>query len=86
MTDAMHLDGNAIGGLLIEVFGREMTDARGCCAGCGTVNPLGAMLVYRGAGDVVRCPSCGNVTIVTVVIREYTRVYLGGMRWIEPVA
>jgi hypothetical protein len=50
------------------------------------VNPLGAMPVYRGAGDVMRCPTCGNVTIVTVVIRERTRVHLGGVRWIEPVA
>jgi DNA-directed RNA polymerase subunit RPC12/RpoP len=86
MTDATHVDGNALGGLLIEVFGREMTDARGCCASCGTVNPLGAMRVYRSAGDVLRCPTCGHVTIVAVVIRERTRVHLGGVRWIEPVA
>jgi uncharacterized Zn finger protein len=85
MTDAIHVDGNALGGLLIEVFGREMTDARCCCASCGTVNPLGAMRVYRSAGDVIRCPTCGNVTIVSVVIREHTRVHLGGVRWIEPV-
>ncbi len=29
MTDDAHVDGNAIGGLLIEVFGQEMTDALG---------------------------------------------------------
>jgi hypothetical protein len=86
MTDATHVDGNALGGLLIEVFGREMTDAEGCCASCGTVNPLGAMRVYRGAGDVMCCPTCGNVTIVTVEIREHTRVYPAGVRWIEPAA
>ena len=84
MIDATHVDGNALGGLLIEVFGREMTDAHGCCASCETVNPLGAMRVYRGAGDVMRCPTCGNVTIVTVAIREHTRVYPAGVRWIEP--
>jgi uncharacterized Zn finger protein len=44
------------------------------------------MRVYRGAGDVMRCPTCGNVTVVTVVIRERTRVHLVGVRWIEPVA
>ena len=85
MTDATHVDGNALGGLLIEVFGREMTDGHGCCASCGTVNLLGAMRVYRGAGDVMRCPTCGNVTIVTVVIRERTRLHLGGVRWVEPL-
>jgi hypothetical protein len=84
MTDATHVDGNALGGLLIEVFGREMTDTHGCCASCGTVNALGAMRVYRGAGDVMRCATCGNVTIVTVVIREHTRVYAAGVRWMEP--
>jgi hypothetical protein len=76
-TDAMHVDGNALGGLLIEVFGREMTDARGCCASCGMVNPLGAMRVYRSRVTSCACPICGNVTIVTVVIREHTRVHLG---------
>ena len=84
MTDARHVDGNALGGLLIEVFGREMTDAPGCCASCGSVNPLGAMRVYRGAGDVMRCPTCGDVTIVAVVVRERTRVHPAGVRWIEP--
>jgi hypothetical protein len=86
MTDATHVDGNALGGVLFEVFGREMTAARGCCASCRTVNPLGAMRVYRGAGDVMRCPRCDSVTIVTTVVRERTRVHLDGVRWIEPVA
>jgi hypothetical protein len=85
MTDATHVDGNALGGPLMEVFGREMTGAHGCCASCGTANPIGAMRVYRSAGDVMRCPTCENVTIVTVVIRERIRVHLGGVRWIEPV-
>jgi predicted RNA-binding Zn-ribbon protein involved in translation (DUF1610 family) len=84
MTDAIHVDGNALGGLLMGVFGREMTDARGCCTSCGTVNSLGAMRAYRSAGDVMRCPTCGNVTIVTVRIRQHIRVHLTGVRWIEP--
>lgn len=84
MTDPTTVDGNALGGLLIDVFGREMTDARGCCASCGSVNLLGAMRVYRAAGDVMRCPTCGNVTIVAVVIGERARVHLAGVRWIEP--
>jgi hypothetical protein len=86
MTDDSHVDGNALGGPLIEAFGREMTDARGCCASCRAVNALGAMRVYRSAGDVMRCPTCGNVTIVMVVVRERTRIHLEGVRWIEPVA
>ena len=32
MANDGHLDGNVMGGLLMEVFGEEMTDALGCCA------------------------------------------------------
>lgn len=84
MTDETHVDGNALGGLLMEVFGREMTDVRGCCATCGKVHPMGAMIVHRGMGDVVRCPSCGNVVVVAVTIRGQTRVHLDALRWLEP--
>jgi hypothetical protein len=40
MTTDDHVDANALGGALIELFGREMTDAMSCCAGCGAVNRL----------------------------------------------
>jgi hypothetical protein len=82
MTEDTHVDGNALGGLLLEVFGREMTDTRGCCAVCGKIHPIGAMRVYRSLGDVVRCPSCGNVVAVAVTIHEHTRVHLPGVRWL----
>ena len=84
MADQTHVDGNALGGLLMEVFGREMTDADGACGTCGTVHRVGAMLVYRGPGDVVRCPTCGNVVAVAVTIRERTRMHLTALRWLEP--
>ncbi len=84
MTDPTHLDANALGGLLMEVFGREMTDAHGCCASCGTVNQVGAMRVFRGPGDVVRCPSCDNVVLVVVTSGERTRIHLTALRWLEP--
>ena len=65
--DALMLDGNAIAGLLQEVFAAEMTTAIGTCANCGAAGPLGAVHVFRGAGVVLRCPRCGSVlgTIVT---------------------
>ena len=50
------LDGNAIGGLLIEVFGAEMTTAVGTCVYCGDTGPVAELVVYRpGLGTVVRC-------------------------------
>ena len=84
MSDDLHVDGNALGGLLMEVFGREMTDARGCCAQCSKVNQLGAMRVYHGPGDVGRCPTCDNVVLVTVTVHEVIRVHPVGLRWLEP--
>jgi hypothetical protein len=42
------------------------------------------MVVYRGMGDVVRCPTCGNVVLVAVSIAERTRVHLDALRWLEP--
>jgi len=46
MSDDAHVDGNAVGGMMIEAFGAEMTAARSCCAECGTVAALGALLAY----------------------------------------
>lgn len=84
-ADDSHVDGNAVGGLLIEVFGHEMTDARGRCAACGAINAFGALLVYRsGPGDVVRCPGCESVVIVVVPHEGRHRVHFSAMRWLEP--
>ncbi len=85
MTHAEHhVDGNAVGGMLIEVFGRDMTAAVGTCADCGTVNPLGAVLAYIDApGDVLRCPGCGAVLLVAVQMRAGYRVTIERLRSVE---
>lgn len=74
------LDGNAIGGLLQDVFGTEMTTARGTCGTCGTANPVARLYVYRRApGTVVRCPCCGSVLMVFVDKRGVTCVDTMGL-------
>ena len=65
-----HLDGNAIGGLLTDVFGRDATDVSGRCAACGADNVVAALHVYRAAGIVVRCPSCQEVLMRFVQARD----------------
>ena len=56
MTSDAPVDGNALAGPMIEMFGREMTDAQCCCGTCGTVSLMGALAVYdRAPGAVVRC-------------------------------
>ena len=81
--DALMLDGNAVAGLLQEVFAVEMTTAVGSCGVCGAREPVGAIRVYRGAGMVLRCPHCNN-TLVKIVHSE-TRMWIDfpGMRALE---
>jgi uncharacterized membrane protein len=74
------LDGNAIGGMLIEVFGTEMTTAVSTCGVCGSVGQVAELAVYRlGLGTVVRCRVCDNVLMVFVQVRGVTCVDLRGM-------
>jgi hypothetical protein len=69
------LDGNAIGGLLQEVFVEEMTTARSTCDGCGAVREVGALHVFAAApGMVVRCPGCDMV--LGRMVRSETRLWL----------
>ena len=56
MTDAtdQHTDGNAIAGILQEIFVAEFTTLERTCQSCGDRNPAGAHRSYRGAGIVLR--------------------------------
>ncbi len=74
------VDGNAIGGLLLDVFGAEMTAAKGTCATCGNVGPMAELTVYLpGPGSVARCRVCGAIVMVFVRRRTMTCVDLGGL-------
>jgi len=74
------LDGNAIAGLLADVFGEEMTTATGTCASCGASGEVATFVVYaRGPGTVARCAACASVLMVLVTIRETTCVDLRGL-------
>jgi hypothetical protein len=79
LEDAV-LDGNAIGGLLMELFGTEMTTAVGTCGVCGTTGQVAELAVYRPKlGTVVRCRVCDNVLMVFVEVRGVTCVDLHGL-------
>ena len=63
-TADLKLDGNAVGGLLGEIFVEEMTTAVTSCASCGAVREIGALAVYvRAPGAVARCPGCDGVLL-----------------------
>lgn len=84
MTDDTHLDGNALGGLLLELFERDMTDQPGRCGECGTVKVLAEVRVFRDApGDVMRCPACNAVLMVIVQTRTGYRISFESLSWLE---
>jgi Family of unknown function (DUF6510) len=83
MMDA--LDGNAIAGLLQEVFGAEMTTATVTCGHCSAHWIVGELTVYLQApGTVVRCRGCADVLMVIVEARGIKCVDLMGMAMLEP--
>jgi predicted Zn finger-like uncharacterized protein len=80
----LKVDGNAIAGLLREIFTMEMTNAETTCAGCGTVHAVGRVDVYLNApGVVVRCPACEQVLMRIVQGRGRYWMDLTGTRCLE---
>ncbi len=77
--EEMRLDGNAVGGILRDVFTHEMTAALATCAGCGTTGPIGALLEYgHGMGTVLRCPTCDTSVLRIVRTPGLFRLDLSG--------
>ena len=84
MADDRRLDGNAIGGLMLELFGVEMTTATGVCRTCGTADVVAQLEVYKDApGTVVRCAHCQAVLMRIVRGPDRTWLDLSGLRSIE---
>jgi hypothetical protein len=76
----LRLDGNAAGGLLNEIFPFEMTAAEATCRGCGTMRPIGELMLYQhGMGAILRCSDCDTVLIRITHIRGCYRLDLSGM-------
>jgi len=79
-TDELRLDGNAAGGVLRDVFAREVTTALATCAGCGTKGPVGALHEYgHGMGVILRCPSCSAAMLRIVHTPGWLRVDASGI-------
>jgi hypothetical protein len=78
------LDGNAIGGVLGEIFGREMTVAVGVCGSCGATGLVAELHVYmRAPGIVARCPTCDSVLLKIVQSERRTWLDLRGIRSLQ---
>jgi hypothetical protein len=77
-SGSMHTDGNAIAGLLQEVFLAEVTMAERVCQSCGLASHIGAHRLYTGAGHVLRCPGCGDIAAVVAVLPDRNVISLHG--------
>lgn len=78
--DTTFLDGNAMGGLLGQVFAVDLTSAIGRCAGCGRTGVMAETRVYVDApGTVVRCVGCEAVLIRVVQSPDRTWLDLRGL-------
>jgi hypothetical protein len=83
-TSDLRLDGNAIGGILLELFGTEMTIAEGVCGSCGAREQMARLDVYVHApGVVVRCCHCEAVVFRIVRGRGRTWLDLSGLSCLE---
>jgi NAD-dependent SIR2 family protein deacetylase len=70
-----HIDGNAAGGALREVFAVDLTAATGQCSGCAQSLALAEAILYtQSPGLVARCPGCEEV--VFRLVRGPDRVWL----------
>jgi uncharacterized protein DUF6510 len=86
-TEDMKLDGNAIGGVLLEIFGADVTAATGVCDSCGAEGYVATLDVYVNAPGIVgRCRSCEAVMIRIVRAPHRTWLDLRGTRSIEIVS
>ena len=68
--DEQHIDGNGIAGLLGEIAAAEMTTVLRTCHSCGDRRAIGEHRAYRGAGVVLRCPTCHDGALVIGVQEE----------------
>jgi hypothetical protein len=82
--EEMRLDGNAVAGLLGDVFAVEMTAALVSCAHCGATGAIAALQVYTHApGVVLRCPGCTDVIMRFARVRGRMAVDLHGVGRLE---
>lgn len=75
-----HLDGNVAAGVLMELFGTDISSALGRCENCAAVRVLADTVVYVDApGLVIRCRSCSAVLMRVVECPDRYWVDLSGL-------
>jgi len=84
MNTALMLDGNAIGGLLNEIFSTEMTTSLAQCNHCGVRGELGSLRAFmHGSDAVLRCPVCDSIVMRVVQSPESNYMDLRGATFLR---
>jgi hypothetical protein len=83
MNMELMLDGNAVGGLLIEIFGEDLTAEVTRCPHCGREGELATLRAFTHApGVVLRCPACDEMLLAIVTtprgVRTRARLEMKG--------
>ncbi|MBP1694706.1 MAG: hypothetical protein H6Q37_2589 [Chloroflexi bacterium] len=74
-NSSLMLDGNALAGLLQDVFATEMTVAPVECASCGREGEMGSLWAFtESPGYILRCPTCHNIILRMVVTPD--KIYI----------
>ena len=82
-TDEMKLDGNALGGMMLELFGREMTAASSTCGSCGAVEQMAWSTSTCRRRASSSAAGIARASLKVVRSPERTWLDLSGIRLIE---
>lgn len=64
INQSLMLDGNAVAGLLYDIFSVEMTASPTQCVNCGKTGEMATLLAFTQApGVVLRCPVCKSAVL-----------------------
>jgi hypothetical protein len=77
-VDERHTDGNALAGVLAELFGEDVSVSPRRCESCRQIHMVGEHVLYEGAGFVLRCPGCGDVAAMIVTRADGYAVTMRG--------
>jgi hypothetical protein len=74
------LDGNAIAGVMHDLFARDMTTMGYRCTTCGRTGVVAEMAVYMsGPGTVARCRTCDTILLMLSERCEMYCIDMSGM-------
>ncbi|MGF6824721.1 hypothetical protein M2317_003654 [Microbacterium sp. ZKA21] len=74
------VDGNAIAGMLLDIFGADVTALFGTCAGCGSEACFAEAVVELDRQiAIVRCRSCTRTLFTVLHAQADPRLVIGAL-------